>query len=228
MPYVGDNESYNVALTSLLIGVGYEVQIQVLDRNSYVLYTSGTASALSNCQTPTQPPSHVTVDAPDARHVRVTWAQPTTSSWRCASIHYEVQVDEPSNVAGQQPVRVDGKLTSHVFDAAPEQRWVVRVRTANSAGASPWSPSVSTRSTSSAGDLIEGPFVSSAQGAPRVSWRVQSNANVDSLSRFQLESRGQNEPRWSPLRETVSLHNVYSVNNMTAGQLCWLAAALQC
>ena len=208
VPYVGDNERYNVALTSLLIGVGYEIQIQTLDRNSYVLYTSATASAHSSCQAPTQPPSHVSVDAPDARHVRVTWAQPPTGSWRCAQIFYEVQVDEPTTTqaGAQQPVRVDGKMTSHVFDAAPEQRWTVRVRVANAAGQSPWSPSVSTRSSSSsaASDLIEGPFVSSAQGVPRVSWRVQSGASVDSLSRFQLEWKNQNAQRWNSHRQTVS------------------------
>ncbi|KAI6201513.1 hypothetical protein M3Y96_00850200 [Aphelenchoides besseyi] len=202
VPYVGDNEQYSLDLTSLLIGVPYEIQIQALDRNSYVLYTSQTASAKSSCQPPVQPPSHLTLDAPDARHVRLTWVQPPQSSWHCSNIFYEIQVDEPSSYP--VPFRIDGKMTSHVFDSQPDQQWTARVRVANSAGSSPWSSSVSTRAPSASGDLIEGPFVTNVQGVPRLSWRIRPNTSPDSIARFQVEWRSQTEPRWNTHRNTIN------------------------
>jgi len=73
VPYVGDNEDYSQTLTGLLVGLPYQIQIQALDRNSYVLYTTPDVSAQSSCQAPTHPPVQVALDAPDSRHVRVTW-----------------------------------------------------------------------------------------------------------------------------------------------------------
>ena len=49
VPYVGDNQQYSQTLTGLQIGQTYHIQIQVLDRNSYVMYTSPEASARSSC-----------------------------------------------------------------------------------------------------------------------------------------------------------------------------------
>jgi hypothetical protein len=98
---------------------------------------------------------------------------------------------------------VDGKSTSHVFDAQPNQQWTARVRVANSAGSSPWSASVSTRSSSVTGDLIEGPFVTHVQGVPRLSWRIQPNTDSNSVSKFQVEWKAQTESRWNTYGNTV-------------------------
>jgi hypothetical protein len=49
VPYVGDNEEYSQVLTGLQMGYTYFVHIQVLDRNSYVLYTSPETSAAPTC-----------------------------------------------------------------------------------------------------------------------------------------------------------------------------------
>lgn len=49
VPYVGDNQQYSQTLTGLQVGQTYHIQIQVLDRNSYVMYTSPEASARSSC-----------------------------------------------------------------------------------------------------------------------------------------------------------------------------------
>lgn len=224
VPFIGNGEKYTLSLTSLLTGVPYEIQIQALDRNSYVLYTSPTSSAKSNCQPPTQPPTHLTLDAPDPRHTRLTWVQPPQSTWQCAHIFYEIKVDEPSSFSS--PIRVDGKLTSHVFDAQPNQQWTVRVRVANAAGSSPWSTSVSTRSSSVSGDLIEGPFVTHVQGVPRLTWRIQPNTSPDSIARFQIEWKSQTEPRWNTHRNTVEFELNIKVNLGFLAQLCWLAKTL--
>lgn len=168
-----------------------------------MLFTSQSASAKSNCQPPTQAPSHLSLDAPDPRHVRLTWAQPAQSTWHCSSVYYEVQVDEPRTFGG--PIKVDGKLTSHVFDTQPNQQWTARVRIVNSAGFSPWSTSVSTRSSAASGDLVEGPFVTLVQGVPRLSWRIQANTPADSIARFQVEWKAQTEPRWNTHRNTASI-----------------------
>lgn len=221
---VGDNEHYSLSLTGLLIGAAYEIQIQALDRNSYVLYTSPSASAKSNCQAPTQPPSHLTLDAPDPRHVRLTWIQPPQSTWQCSHIYYEIQVDEPRSFSS--PIRIDGKLTSHVFDTQPNQQWTARVRVANSAGSSPWSTSVSTRSSSATGDLIEGPFVTHVQGVPRLSWRIRQDTPPDSITKFQLEWKGQTEPRWNTHRNTVCSQIPTYLTFVYSDQLCRVAKTL--
>ncbi|KAK6050990.1 fibronectin type III domain protein, partial [Cooperia oncophora] len=49
VPYVGDNQDYSQTLTGLQKGHTYAVHIQVLDRNSYVMYVSPEASARSSC-----------------------------------------------------------------------------------------------------------------------------------------------------------------------------------
>ncbi|VDN18769.1 unnamed protein product, partial [Gongylonema pulchrum] len=49
VPYVGDNKRYAQLLTGLQQGSNYLVHIQVLDRNSYVMYTSPEASAKTVC-----------------------------------------------------------------------------------------------------------------------------------------------------------------------------------
>ncbi|CAD5222389.1 unnamed protein product [Bursaphelenchus xylophilus] len=200
VPYVGDNESYSQALTSLVVGGNYKIQIQALDRNSYVLFTSPEVSAQSTCQPPSRPPSHVTVDAPDARHVRLTWVQPPQNTWNCGEISYEIQVDEPRIYA--EPIKVEGRLLSHVFMSQPGQQWVVRVRTANSAGASPWSTSVSTSASSSSADLIEGPFVSTTGGVPRITWKAVQNA-PDTLANFRVEWKPQTQPTWNIHRQQI-------------------------
>lgn len=49
VPYVGDNKRYTQLLTGLQQGRDYYVHIQVLDRNSYILYTSPDASGRTIC-----------------------------------------------------------------------------------------------------------------------------------------------------------------------------------
>uniref|UniRef100_A0A915BAD9 Fibronectin type-III domain-containing protein n=1 Tax=Parascaris univalens TaxID=6257 RepID=A0A915BAD9_PARUN len=49
VPYIGDNQHYSQLLTGLQLGRNYYVHIQVLDRNSYVMYTSAEASARTTC-----------------------------------------------------------------------------------------------------------------------------------------------------------------------------------
>jgi hypothetical protein len=91
VPYVGDDEEYSLALTGLSMGVPYELQIQALDRNSYVLFTSPEIRSAANCVAPTQPPAQLAVDAPDPRHVRVTWVPLAPSAWKCAQAQVELQ-----------------------------------------------------------------------------------------------------------------------------------------
>lgn len=92
VPYTGDDEDYNLALTGLSPGVPYELKIQTLDRNSYVLFTSQDVRSSSTCLPPTQPPSQLAIDAPDARHVRVTWVPVVQSAWKCSEAKVELQV----------------------------------------------------------------------------------------------------------------------------------------
>lgn len=92
VPYVGDNEDYSQTLTGLSVGLSYRIQIQALDRNSYVLFTTPEVGAQSQCQAPTHPPTHLAIDAPDSRHVRLTWNAPVQSTWRCSVIQVEIQV----------------------------------------------------------------------------------------------------------------------------------------
>lgn len=49
VPYVRDNMEYTQTLTGLERGHAYFIHVQVLDRNSYVMYTSAQSSAKSSC-----------------------------------------------------------------------------------------------------------------------------------------------------------------------------------
>uniref|UniRef100_A0A158P825 Fibronectin type III domain protein n=1 Tax=Angiostrongylus cantonensis TaxID=6313 RepID=A0A158P825_ANGCA len=175
VPYVGDNQDYSQTLTGLQQGHTYSVHIQVLDRNSYVMYVSPEASARSSCTAPSHPPSHLQVQAPDASHVRVHWAVPPQSTWGCADIEFEIQVDQPRGV---QPVTVAGTQTSHIFTSQPNQQWSIRMRAKNMAGHSAWTALAEAR-TSPGGELIVGPNVAYRQGNPIITW--QSRENVDGL-----------------------------------------------
>uniref|UniRef100_A0AC34QKY1 Fibronectin type-III domain-containing protein n=1 Tax=Panagrolaimus sp. JU765 TaxID=591449 RepID=A0AC34QKY1_9BILA len=200
VPYVGDNEEYSQKLTGLAVGQSYQIHIQALDRNSYVLFTTPEVEAKSTCTAPTHPPSHVKVDAPDDSHVRVLWATPPQSTWGCNQVQIELQVDEPRGIA---PVKVDGRQTSHIFQSSSEQNWAIRVRLVNSAGQSPWSPAVTTRSTAGSANTIEGPFLTITQGSPRITWRVRPGVEKDLISHFQVEWRTQTDPRWNTHRNTI-------------------------
>uniref|UniRef100_A0A915DIS7 Fibronectin type-III domain-containing protein n=1 Tax=Ditylenchus dipsaci TaxID=166011 RepID=A0A915DIS7_9BILA len=168
VPYVGDNEDYSQSLTGLLVGLPYQIQVQALDRNSYVLYTTADVAAESTCQAPTHPPSHLAVDAPDSRHIRLTWNPPQQSTWRCNSVRVE----------------------------NPDLQWTVKVRSVNSAGQSPWSASVSSRSPP-ASELIEGPFVTNIQGVPRLSWKSREGSDPDLIDHFIVEWRTRTQPGWT-------------------------------
>ncbi|KJH44141.1 fibronectin type III domain protein [Dictyocaulus viviparus] len=205
VPYIGDNQDYSQTLTGLQQGHTYSVHIQVLDRNSYVMYVSPEAAARSSCTgvisklkeessatlAPSHPPSHLQVQAPDASHVLVHWALPPQSTWGCADIQFEIQVDEPRGVP---PVTIAGSQTSHIFSCHPNQQWSVRMRAKNLAGHSPWTPSVEVR-TPPGGELIIGPNVAYRQGNPIITW--QSSENVDDIiDSFVLEWKAINERNW--------------------------------
>uniref|UniRef100_A0A914HBE2 Fibronectin type-III domain-containing protein n=1 Tax=Globodera rostochiensis TaxID=31243 RepID=A0A914HBE2_GLORO len=203
VPYVGDGEEYSVSLSGLSVGVPYEVQIQALDRNSYVLYTSPEVRSSPTCLAPLQPPSNLAIDTPDPGHVRVTWAPPPQGVWRCASAEVELQIDEPR---GRSPSTVDATRSSHVFESGPDQRWTLRARTRNSAGHSPWSTSVSALTVSAASaslqEPIEGPFVTFVHGTPRLSWRSRDNAG-ELVDHFVVEWRRRTEQRWNELSRKI-------------------------
>uniref|UniRef100_A0A914W0E7 Fibronectin type-III domain-containing protein n=1 Tax=Plectus sambesii TaxID=2011161 RepID=A0A914W0E7_9BILA len=192
VPYVGDNQQYSQTLTGLQIGQTYHIQIQVLDRNSYVMYTSPEASARSSCSVPTKAPVNVQVDAPDASHVRVTWTPPEVSTWGCSDVNVELQVEEPPN---RPPVRLDARQNTHVFDnCQSNEQWSVKLRTVNSAGQSPWSSTVAAR-TPPTGELIIGPNVNYRQGVPSVTWR--SIEGVDDLvASYRVEYRSDSNGQW--------------------------------
>ncbi|KAK0418386.1 hypothetical protein QR680_013533 [Steinernema hermaphroditum] len=198
VPYVGDNQDYAQTLTGLEMGSDYQIHVQVLDRNSYVMYTSPETSAQIACTAPSHPPSQLKLEAPDAKHVRASWSTPAQSTWGCSAIHLELHIDEPR---GQQPVRLDGRQTSHVFVAEANQPWSVRIRAVNSAGHSAWSSSVSAR-TPPTGELLVGPHVNYRQGVPLVSWT--SAANAEGVVRtFQLEWRSQTDTEWRKHRNEL-------------------------
>lgn len=148
---------------------------------------------------PTKAPTNVQVDAPDASHVRVTWTPPEVSTWGCSDVNVELQVEEPR---GRPEVRVDARQSTHVFDnCQPNEQWSIKLRTVNSAGQSPWSRTMSTR-TPPTGELIIGPNVNYRQGVPGVTWR--SIEGVDDLvASYQLEYRSDSDPRWRDLSRAV-------------------------
>ncbi|CAK5085675.1 unnamed protein product [Meloidogyne enterolobii] len=235
VPYTGDDEDYNLALTGLSPGVPYELKIQTLDRNSYVLFTSQDVRSSSTCLPPTQPPSQLAIDAPDARHVRVTWVPVVQSVWKCSEAKVELQIDEPR---GKPPVFLDARQSSHVFDALPAQRMArdflkiflikeyflktIRARTTNEAGHSPWSSSVSVSTLSSAQSLaepIDGPFVSLVHGMPRLSWKGREGSDPELVDHFIIEWRTRTEQRWNQLPQRIQFTGWQRPYNVDLDQL---------
>ncbi|WKY00226.1 hypothetical protein Q1695_014798 [Nippostrongylus brasiliensis] len=198
VPYVGDNQDYSQTLTGLQKGHTYSVHIQVLDRNSYVMYVSPEASARSSCTPPSHPPSHLQIQAPDATHVRVHWALPAQSTWGCADIQYEIQVVEPQGIP---PVSVAGSQTNHIFQSRPNQQWSVRIQAKNSAGQSAWTPTVEVR-TPPGGELIVGPNVAYRQGNPIITWQSRENVE-DMIESFAIEWKTVNEMDWRQHRNPI-------------------------
>ncbi|EJD74869.1 hypothetical protein LOAG_17881 [Loa loa] len=217
VPYVGDNKRYVQQLTSLQQGNMYHIQIQVLDRNSYVMYTSPEVSARTVCSAPTHPPSHLQVQAADPRHIRVSWAQPPQSTWQCNDIQVELEVTEPQRIP---PVLLSGYQTSHIFDSEANQQWSVRIRTKNSAGASAWSQIASVR-TPPIGELIIGPSVSYRHGIPVLTWTSKERVD-DLIQNYQIEYRSSADTAWQRLRMQVPYtgwQRPYSIDlsNLPAG-----------
>ncbi|CAB3401714.1 unnamed protein product [Caenorhabditis bovis] len=214
VPYVGDNMEYTQTLTGLERGHTYFIHIQVLDRNSYVMYTSPQSNAKSSCTPPSHPPSHLQVQAPDASHIRVSWVLPPQSTWGCADIQFEIQADEPR---GQQPVVLGSHHTSHIFQASPNQPWAVKIRAINSAGHSPWTPAAQTR-TPPGGELIIGPDVSYRQGNPIISWRSKENTN-DIIESFVLEWKSTRETQWRQHRNPIPYNGWQRPYSVDLGEL---------
>ncbi|CAG9530835.1 unnamed protein product [Cercopithifilaria johnstoni] len=198
VPYTGDNKRYIQQLTGLQQGSMYHIHIQVLDRNSYVMYTSPEASERTICSAPTHPPSHLQVQAADPRHIRVSWAQPPQSTWQCSNIQVELEITEPQSIA---PILLSGHQTSHVLDSEANQQWSVRIRTKNSAGASAWSQIASVR-TPPIGELIIGPTVSYRHGIPVLTWTSKEHMD-DLIQTYQIEYRTSIDTAWQKLREQV-------------------------
>lgn len=136
------------------------------------------------------------------------------------SFIHSPKVDDPR---GKAPVLLDARQTSHVFESAPGQRWTVRARTRNEAGQSPWSASVSAATLSSAqshAELIDGPFVSSAQGVSRLSWRGREGADAEELvDHFVVEWRRRTEPRWNQLSRKIPFTGWQRPYNVDLDQL---------
>ncbi|CAJ0598951.1 unnamed protein product [Cylicocyclus nassatus] len=214
VPYVGDNQEYSQILTGLQKGHTYSVHIQVLDRNSYVMYVSPEASAKSVCTAPSHPPSHLQVQAPDASHVRVHWAVPAQSTWGCADISYEIEAVEPRGV---QPVTVAGSQTNHIFASQPNQQWSVRIRAVNSAGHSPWTPTAEVR-TPPGGELIVGPNIAYRQGKPIITWQVRENVE-DLIESFVLEWKAINERDWRQHRNPIPFSGWQRPYSVDLGEL---------
>lgn len=164
--------------------------------------------AIFNCQylsrvfpAPTHPPSHLQVEAPDSRHIRVSWAQPPQSTWQCSDIQVELQATEPPDVS---PVVLDGRQTTHIFDTEANQQWNIRIRSKNSAGDSPWSQLVSARSPP-IGELIVGPTITYRHGVPVITW--SSKERVEDLIRaYYIEYRTFSDPQWQ--RHRIQVMNV--------------------
>uniref|UniRef100_A0A913IDA2 Fibronectin type-III domain-containing protein n=1 Tax=Strongyloides stercoralis TaxID=6248 RepID=A0A913IDA2_STRER len=203
VPYVGDDQKYQQVLSGLQLGNKYNVHVQALDRNSYILYTSPEVSGQISCSLPTEPPQHVNLDAVDARHVKLSFQPPSYSSWGCNSIDYEIAVDQPHGI---RPIKISGKQTSYVFDSEANQQWVVRIRTVNSAGQSAWSNTVTIK-TPSFGELIEGPFLSQGHGFPRLSWKA-SEGSEGLVKYYEVEYRDLNNPnaQWNTLDRPINYY----------------------
>ncbi|RCN43889.1 fibronectin type III domain protein [Ancylostoma caninum] len=214
VPYVGDNQDYSQTLTGLQQGHTYSVHIQVLDRNSYVMYVSPEASARSSCTAPSHPPSHLQLQAPDASHVRVHWALPPQSTWGCADIQYEIQVVEPRGIPS---VNVAGSQTNHIFQSHPNQQWSVRIRAINSAGHSAWTPTAEAR-TPPGGELIVGPNVAYRQGNPIITWQARENVE-DLVESFILEWKASNERDWRQHRNPIPFSGWQRPYSIDLGEL---------
>ncbi|CAJ0941669.1 unnamed protein product, partial [Mesorhabditis belari] len=192
VPYTGDNQEYQQTLTGLQLGHTYYIHIQVLDRNSYVMYTSAESSATSECKAPSHPPSHLAVSAPDVSHVRVAWAHPPQSTWGCADLQFEIQAEEPY---GQAPVSVAGGQTTHIFQSRPNEKWAVKIRARNSAGHSAWTPISSVR-TPAAGELVIGPNVQYRQGSPILSWQSKEGVDSSTVASYSVEWKNDKDENW--------------------------------
>ncbi|ULU01578.1 hypothetical protein L3Y34_001716 [Caenorhabditis briggsae] len=214
VPYVGDNMEYTQTLTGLERGNAYFIHVQVLDRNSYVMYTSAQSSAKSSCSPPTHTPSHLQVAAPDASHVRVSWALPPQSTWGCSDIQFEIQPEEPR---GQPAVVLGSHQTSHIFNSAPNQMWSVKIRAINSAGHSAWTPA-SQAKTPPGGELIIGPDVNYRQGKPIISWRSKEHTN-DLIESFVLEWKATTEQNWRQHRNPIPYNGWQRPYSVDLGEL---------
>lgn len=86
---------------------------------------------------PTGSPLNVQVTAPDPSHIRVSWGAPAFNTWGCNDASVEIEVVEPRR--NIPTAKVDARQVTHVFNAAPNEQWTVKLRLVNSAGGGPWS-----------------------------------------------------------------------------------------
>jgi hypothetical protein len=80
---------------------------------------------------PPNPPSNLTVIATDSTHIGISWQDNSNNE-----AGFEVNNGNESRIVGPN-------LTSYVWPSTPGSYMCVKVRAVNSAGASPWEPSVS-------------------------------------------------------------------------------------
>uniref|UniRef100_A0A915K3U2 Fibronectin type-III domain-containing protein n=1 Tax=Romanomermis culicivorax TaxID=13658 RepID=A0A915K3U2_ROMCU len=191
--YRGDDLPYRGIINGLSAGVRVAVRIEVIDSNQRTIYYSPEVVAEITCSAPNSVPANFHSTAPDPRHIRLTWEPYNRDPSACPDLSYELQVLEPRGVLS---VRKSVSDTQHVFDARPNQRYIVQIRVVNAAGAGPWSRVVSA-TTPPAGELITGLMVTYHQGMPVLSWR--SVDGVDELVAFyKVEIMHESEPGWKP------------------------------
>lgn len=146
---------------------------------------------LNSFLAPSHPPQNVQIEAPDARHVRVTWQPPPQETWGCDDIFYELEVIEPR---GTPPARLNRGETVYVFDARPNERWAAQIRSVNSAGASQWARTSAVK-TPPPGELITGLFVSYPGGVPTLQW-MSIDGVGDLVSGYRLEIMKESDRTW--------------------------------
>ncbi|VDP03059.1 unnamed protein product [Soboliphyme baturini] len=196
--YRGDNLLYTALLDDLRITAAVAIRVKVLDRNRNTLYVSPEVSAQLRCLAPVRPPTALTLSTPDSRHVRVLWQPPPKDSWMCNEISYELESLEPTRNSYPLP----GETTSHIVDAQPNQNWSFRIRTSNTAGSSPWSRTIVTK-TPTAGTLISDINIVYQREVPVMVWRSVEGVD-DLVAGYIVKIFNERQPQWVPYKKEMA------------------------
>lgn len=141
VPHYNVKARYLEKITGLQPNTDYQVRIRVVDKNQRQGEPSDIATARTGCGRPTAPPGNLQLTAPTATDVRVVWAHPPQSTWRCGDISYMMQY---RNGTRWTDLPLPGTATEQRFTSRPYTKWTVKIRTVNEAGESEWSEEVST------------------------------------------------------------------------------------